>query len=61
MSEKMFKAGQSVSAAYKKFDDLLDKGLLSAMKENFTKKKTSTSKALQFLIQKKHCLQQQVN
>ena len=53
MSEKMFKAGQSVSAAYKKFDDLLDKGLLSAMKENFTKKKTSTSKALTVFDPKK--------
>lgn len=53
MSDKMYKAGQKVSSAYKKFDDLLEKGLFSAMKEKFGKKKLSTSKALTVFDPKK--------
>jgi hypothetical protein len=40
MSEKMFKAGQSFTRAYKKFDDFANKGLITSLKERFKKKKT---------------------
>ncbi len=36
----MFKAGQSFTRAYKKFDDFANKGLITSLKERFKKKKT---------------------
>ena len=35
MSEKLFKAGQSLTRAYKKFDDFAQKGLITTLKERF--------------------------
>ena len=35
MSEKLFKAGQSLTKAYKKFDDFAQKGLITTLKEKF--------------------------
>ena len=35
MSEKMFKAGQAFSKAYKKFDDFANKGLITTLKQKF--------------------------
>jgi hypothetical protein len=35
MSEKLFKAGQSLSRAYRKFDDFAQKGLIKTLKEKF--------------------------
>ena len=35
MSEKLFKAGQSLTKAYKKFDDFAQKGLITTLKERF--------------------------
>ena len=35
MSEKLFKAGQSLSRAYRKFDDFAQKGLIKTLKEKY--------------------------
>ncbi|MAG49905.1 hypothetical protein CMO86_09745 [Candidatus Woesearchaeota archaeon] len=35
MSEKMFKAGQALTKAYKKFDDFANKGLITTLKQKF--------------------------
>ena len=35
MSEKMFKAGQALSKAYKKIDDFANKGLITTLKQRF--------------------------
>jgi hypothetical protein len=35
MSEKLFKAGQSLTRAYKKFDDFAQKGLIQTLKEKY--------------------------
>ena len=35
MSEKLFKAGQALSRAYKKVDDFAQKGLITTLKERF--------------------------
>jgi len=55
MSEKLFKAGQSLTRAYKKFDDFAQKGLIKTLKERFNKGKAplSTSKELTVFDSKK--------
>ena len=35
MSEKIFKAGQALTKAYKKFDDFANKGLITTLKQKF--------------------------
>ena len=41
MSETMFKAGQSLTKAYKKFDDFVEKGLLTTIKDKFKNRPTT--------------------
>ena len=56
MSEKLFKAGQSLTRAYKKFDDFAQKGLITTLKDRFKKAKApvlSKSKAVTVFDPKK--------
>jgi len=43
MSTTMFKAGQALTKAYKKFDDFVEKGLLTTVKDKFKNRPTTAT------------------